>query len=202
MFRTRLVALAFTAATGAFLFFWARQLTGNAWAGVMAAALWAFNPIALAYGHLTITEPGISLLFPVAVWWFTWTVQAPSLRNAFLLGAAMAVALELKIVALLLWPLFVALLLIWRLRVSGTADSPRLFSLPLKGFLQRFGFVLAGFWVAVLVIYFPHWSPPPSVEPQQARALGVPDWFVALRHVLIPGTFFKSVTLKTMHSQV
>jgi hypothetical protein len=202
MFRARLIALAFTVVTGAFLFFWARQLTGNPWAGVMAAALWAFNPIALAYGHLAITEPGISLLFPVAVWWFIRTVQAPSLRNVFLLGAAMAVALELKIVALLLWPLFVALLLMWWLRVRGTTDSPRLFSLPLKGFLQRFAFVFAGFWVAVLVIYFPHWSPPPPVDPQQARALGVPDWFVALRPLLIPGNFFKSVTLKTLHSQV
>ncbi len=194
LFWSRFTQLLLTLATTVFVFFWARQLTGNEWAGLMAAVLWAFNPAALAYGHLAITEPGISLTYAVAIWWFTRTVESPRPRNAFILGALTALALQMKLLALILMPSYVALLALLWLRDRKIA--------PVKQLAVWTGLFLAGGWVATMVIYFPHCGPPPPIDFGQAQELRVPDWFTSLRALLIPGEFAKAVTLKLLHSQV
>ncbi|HUK82066.1 MAG TPA: hypothetical protein VLZ12_05475 [Verrucomicrobiae bacterium] len=200
MLSARLVALLLTIGAGAFLFYWTVNLTHDTWASLMATVLWAFNPVALAYGHLAITEPGISLAFPAAVWWFGRTLRNPSFTNAILLGILMALALELKIVGVLLWPFFAFLLVaLWIIRRKESQTG--FLALSFVQLLRRVALVVAGFWGAILIIYFPHWSAPPPIAPAQAEVLKVPDWFVTLRPLLVPGNFFKSVTLKTLHSQ-
>ncbi len=194
LFWSRFTQLLMTLATAAFLFFWARQLTGNDWAGVMAAALWTFNPVALAYGHLAITEPGISLMYSVAIWWFIRTVKEPTKRNVLFLGAITAVTLQMKFLALILLPTYVVLLGVLWLRQRQIAPPVRL--------LAWAGLFIAGAWVATLVIYFPHIGPPPPIEPGEAEALRVPSWFTGFRPLLMPGDFFKGVALKLLHSQV
>jgi hypothetical protein len=193
MFWSRVTQLLVTLATAAFLFFWAHQLTGHHWAGVMAAGLWGLSPVTLGYGHLAIAEPGVTLMFPIVLWWLTTTLANPSYRNWLILGALTAVAMGMKHLAIMLGPIFVVVLALvwWRQR-----------SLPAPAILaKRAGCLVAGFWVATLIIFFPHWSPPPPVEPTQAQALNVPGWFQACRPLLIPGDFFKAVTLKVLHSR-
>ena len=193
LFWARFVQILFTLGTAVFVFLWASQLAGNAWAGVGGAALWVFNPNALAYGHLAITEPGLTLMFPVTVWWFVKTVGMPTTRRVIILGVLCALTMQMKYLALMLGPLFIVMLLIGWLREKTVA--------PVGLLAKRVALVGLGFWVTLLVIFFPHWSPPPPIEPGQAEVLGVPGWFVAFRPLLMPGEFFKSVALKLLHSQ-
>jgi hypothetical protein len=194
LFWSRMTQLLITLATTVFIFLWAREITGQPWAGVFAAALWGLNPITLAYGHLAITEPGISLMFSVAVWWFARTVKSPSTRNILLLGVLTAVAMQMKFLAMMLGPVFVlSLAILWKRGALPRWDW--------KGWAKAIGLCIAGFWGATLLIYFPHWSPAPPLPQEQAETLRVPAWFMALRPILIPADFFKAFALKLLHSQ-
>jgi hypothetical protein len=159
----------------------------------MGAALWVFNPIALAYGHLAITEPGIAFAYPLAVWWFVKTADAPTPRNVVLLGVAAALAMQMKFLALILGPTFVALLILEWIRDRKVA--------PTKTLAKWLGLFVAGAWGATLAVYVPHWSAPPPIDPAQAAVLRVPGWFQVFRPLLIPSDFFKAVALKLLHSQ-
>jgi hypothetical protein len=104
-----------------------------------------------------------------------------------------AVAMQMKFLALILGPTFVVLLgLIW-LRKRRIA--------PAKTMAKWVTLFLAGAWVTTLAVYFPHIAPPPPIDSAQADALGVPQWFQALRPLLLPGDFFKAVAQKLLHSQ-
>lgn len=193
MFWSRLTQWIITLATAAFLFCWARRLTGNTWAGVMAAGLWGLSPITLGYGHLAIAEPGVTLLYPIVLWWLSKTLATPTYRNWLVLGALTAVAMALKHLAVMFGPIFIVTLAVhwWR---EKTRPTPVLL-------LKQIGCLVAVFWLMILTIFFPHWSPPPAIDPAQAQALSVPAWFQAIRPLLIPGDFFKAVILKVLHSQ-
>lgn len=193
LFWARFTRLVFTLGCCVFVWYWTRELTGNPWAGVLGAALWGLNPLALAYGHLAITEPGIALAFPVAAWWMSKTLRAPSFKNFFVLGVLVAVALQMKFLAVVLGPVFLVLLAV-RWRQVPAAFAPK--KMP-----QYFGLAAAGMWLTLLAVYFPHWSPPPAIDFAQAEILGVPGWFQSLRPLLIPGEFFKAITTYLQFSQ-
>ena len=193
LFWSRFMMLLLTLATAVLVFFWAQQLAQNDWAGVFAAALWVFNPIALAYGHLAITEPGIAFAYPLAVWWFVKTVDSPRPRNVLLLGGAAALAMQMKFLALILGPTFVVLLILKWSRDKKVTSA--------KTLAKWLGLFVAGAWAATLFVYVPHWSPPPPIDAAQSDALGIPGWFGTLRPILIPGEFFKAVAQKLLHSQ-
>jgi hypothetical protein len=194
LFGARFVAMLMTLVTTVLVFVWGWQLTNHPWTGVMAASLWAFNPLALAYGHLAITEPGIALFLPMAVWWFVRTVNTPTYPNVAILGMLSALAMEMKFLALFLGPIFLVLLAV-RLAQKGAPSSWPLFA-------SRVGCFFAAAWGTILVIYFPSWSPPPWIATEEARALGIPTWFQSLRPALIPGDFFKAVALKIAHARL
>jgi hypothetical protein len=56
-------------------------------------------------------------------------------------------------------------------------------------------------WAVLLAVYFPRWSPPPPISTEQARSLGVPGWFTAVRPMLIPADFFKAMGLTLGHAK-
>jgi len=194
LFGARLLAMLMTLCTTVLVFFWASKLSNRPWAGVLAAILWAFNPLALGYGHLAITEPGIALFLPLAVWWFVRTTNQPTYRNMIVLGILSALAMEMKFLALFLGPIFLVLLAI---RLAQTRTLP-----SWSRIASCIGCFLAGAWGTILLIYFPTWSPPPWIAPQDAQALGVPGWFQLFRPLLIPGDFFKAVALKMSHARL
>ncbi|MEI8064714.1 MAG: hypothetical protein WCH84_11705, partial [Verrucomicrobiota bacterium] len=57
----RLAQILLSALTGVVIFFWARRVAVQENAAVLALALWVFNPIALAYGHVVNTDIGATL---------------------------------------------------------------------------------------------------------------------------------------------
>ncbi|MCS7049794.1 MAG: hypothetical protein NZ483_10950, partial [Verrucomicrobiae bacterium] len=193
LFCARAVMWLFTLGTTLLVWWWTRELTGDEWAGVVAATLWGLNPVTLAYGHLAITEPGIALGYPLAIWWFGKVLQKPTAGRVVLLGVFCALAMQMKFLALILGPTFLVMLgLYWWSKRPAIAWA-RL--------TQWLGWFIAAAWGTTLLVYFPNLSPPPPIDAAQAETLRVPGWFQTLRPVLVPGEFFKAVTLKLLHSQ-
>ncbi len=155
-------------ATGLLVFLWARSLSNNT-GGLLAMVAWCFNPLALAYGHLIITDPGIALMLPLTVWMFSRFLETPRPRTALLAGIAFAAALLTKYTAVILIPIFVALAAVawWRQKRSAHQPSARnVFSNVLLLFAVT--------WGIVLLLYVPHLSPPPLISPEDADRLQVP----------------------------
>jgi hypothetical protein len=180
-------------ATGVLVFFWAKSLS-NAGGGLLALAAWCFNPLALAYGHLIITDPGIALMLPLAVWTFSRLLESPKPRTAAIAGLAFGAALLTKYTAIILIPIFVLLaaIALWRARRSiGQGTMKRA-----SGYAILFAPVA---WGLVLLFYLPQWMPPPPISGEEAARLRIPWWFSSLRALLIPRDFFKGFTIMLMH---
>ena len=177
LFRSRLMQVGLSVIIGLVILLWSRSL--------IAVAMWAFNITALAYGHLTITDVGGTLLIVVAVWMFSRLIEQPTRRTAICAGVAASAALLAKFTALMLAPMFVVLVAFhwWQHRR------------PLGSLLKVFPYFALTGWALILVVYAPHWSPPPAIAVDQVERLGVPGWFVLLRPLLIPGEFFKGLAL-------
>ncbi|HUI08150.1 MAG TPA: glycosyltransferase family 39 protein [Verrucomicrobiae bacterium] len=175
--------------TATMIFAWARQLRGEL-AGVCACALWVFNPVALAHGHIVQTDVGGTLTMLASLWSFTHFIQRPRMSSAVIAGLAFGTALATKLSALLNLPIFVALVALWWLKQSR--DERGL--LPLAKLVPAF---LGCSWLVILLVYAPHWRPAPPLPDRQAAWMGVPWWFETLRPILVPRDFFKAVALFT-----
>lgn len=193
LFWGRFMQALVTLATGLLVFFWARSLS-NATGGLLALTAWCFNPLALAYGHLIITDPGITLMLPLAVWMFSRFLESAKPRTALLAGLAFGGALLTKYTAIIAIPIFGLLAVVawWRQRNATPEKSPR----SVFGHCCLFAIVA---WGLVLLFYLPHWSPPPPLADATAQRLQVPSWFVDLRWLLIPRDFFKGFTIMLKH---
>jgi 4-amino-4-deoxy-L-arabinose transferase-like glycosyltransferase len=194
LFAGRLMQVVLTLLTGAVIFFWVRQLAGGK-AAVLGAALWVFNPIALAYGHLVLTDMGVTLTMLLGVWSFSKLLEKPTSSRAVLVGLATGGALLMKFTAVLLAPMYATMAVVWWWK------SP-----PER---QRWGtickvFALAGLvtWITILLGYAPYWSPAPSLPAEQATRMGVPWWFQQFRFCLIPPDFFKGLACQIGHTHV
>lgn len=178
-----------TLLTGLVIALWLRKQAGME-AAVLGTALWVFNPIALAYGHLVLTDMGVALGMTLAVWAFSVFLEKPSWRTALLAGTATGVALAMKFSAVLLAPIYVALILLffWTRRETG-------------GFWKWLPLVAVGAWAVVMVVYAPHWKPAPALSAVDAAKIGVPGWFQKLRLVLIPSGFFKGIAMQAEHAK-
>ena len=193
LFWGRFMQALVTLATGVLVFLWAKSLS-NLGGGLLALMAWSFNPLALAYGHLIITDPGIALMLPLAVWTFSRFLESPRPRTALSAGLAFGGALLTKYTAIILIPIFALLALVawWRLwRSAGEKPARKIFVN-----LCLFAVVV---WGTVLLLYFPHWSPPPALPVEDAHRLEIPSWFTNLRWLLIPRDFFKGFTIMLMH---
>ncbi len=193
LFWGRFMQALVTLATGVLVFLWAKSLS-NLGGGLLALMAWCFNPLALAYGHLIITDPGIALMLPLTVWMFARFLGSPRPRTALSAGLAFGGALLTKYTAIILIPIFALLALVawWRLPRSNHPVSARRILVTLCLFL-------ATTWITVLLLYFPHWSPPPPIPVTDAHHLQIPAWFTGLRPLLVPRDFFKGFTIMLMH---
>jgi hypothetical protein len=193
LFWGRFMQALVTLATGVLVFLWAKSLS-NLGGGLLALMAWSFNPLALAYGHLIITDPGITLMLPLAVWMFSRFLESPRPQTTLPAGLAFGGALLTKYTAIILIPIFGLLAAVawWRLwRSAGEKPARRIFAN-----LCLFAVVV---WGTVLLLYFPHWSPPPSIPVTDAHHLQIPAWFTGLRPLLVPRDFFKGFTIMLMH---
>lgn len=125
-----------------------------------------------------------------ALYTFGLLLENPTARMAAICGVMTGLALLLKYTSMLLLPMYLVLGLIYR---QNLRKAP----VPWWKLVLIAGGAL---WATLLVVYFPHWSPPPPISPEQAQLLGVPGWLPAFRLLFIPGDFFKVLALKIAQS--
>jgi len=193
LFWGRFMQALVTLATGLLVFLWARSLS-NMTGGFLALAAWCFNPLALAFGHLIITDPGISLFLPLAVWMFSRFLESPRPQTALPTGLAFGAALVTKYTAIILIPIFGVLALLgwWRHHREPHETS-------LRSLISGLFLIVAIAWGMVLLLYLPHWSPPPPISDADAQMLRIPRWFLAARWLWIPRDYFKGLTIMLLH---
>jgi hypothetical protein len=194
LFAGRLMQVVLTLLTGAVIFFWVRKLAGGE-AAVFGAALWVFNPIPLAYGHLILTDMGATLTFLLGVWSFSKFLEKPTSSRAVLVGLATGGAFLMKFTAVLLGPIYAAMILVQWWKSPPQREQ--------WGIIAKV-FVLAGIVAGVTILagYAPHWSSAPYLPPEQAARMGVPWWFQQFRSCLIPPDFFKGLICQISHSRL
>jgi len=193
LFWGRFMQALVTVATGLVVFLWARALS-NGLGGLLALAAWVFNPLALAYGHLVITDPGISLFLPLAVWLWACFLEEPRRGRAMAAGLACGAALLTKYTAIILAPIFVVLTALawWSRWRRGSV-------FPWRHVAVGCGLLASVVIAVILVVYFPHLRPAPSVSPEDGERWKVPGWFVTLRPVLVPRDYFKGLAIMLLH---
>jgi hypothetical protein len=181
LWASRCVQVGLTLLTGLVIAFWLRRE-----AAVFGVALWVFNPIALAYGHIVVTDISVTFGMTLAIWMFTMFLEKPSWRTALLAGGAMGLALVMKFSAVLLAPIFAVLLL------AKWCETRMVWKwLPL---------VALAAWAVVMLVYAPYWKPAPALSAVEAARIGVPGWFQTLRPVLVPPGFFKGIAMQAEHA--
>ncbi len=88
-----------------FLFFWGRELGGTL-AGLLATALFVFDPNTIAHGHYVTTDIGIAAFLFFAFYFFVHFLKRPSWKNVVLAGIFLGLAELAKFSAVLLFPIF------------------------------------------------------------------------------------------------
>jgi len=118
-FASRLVALLFSLALAILVWRWARALHGEA-AGVLAVALYALSPEALAHAGIVGTDLPTALAFTLALFALWRFLGAPTRRHWVWLALAWAVAFLTRFSAVQLVPVFVLVTLLahWRGRLA------------------------------------------------------------------------------------
>jgi 4-amino-4-deoxy-L-arabinose transferase-like glycosyltransferase len=188
----RLVQVGITLLIGVVIALWLRAQAG-ATAAVWGVALWALNPLVLAYGHLIVNDMGVALFMTLAAWAFSRFLIRPSARRAALVGLATGGAFLMKFSALLLLPVFLVMLVIWWLTRPSDAQPAAVWRL--------LALAIGVAYAVVLVGYAPRWQPAPPISAERADLLNVPSWFRLLRPVLVPPDFFKGIAIQWAHAK-
>lgn len=123
---------------------------GNPRAGVLAVALFAFEPTMLAHGRIVHTDVPAALAYLLFALAFARYFRVASTRTALVLGVTTSLALATKFSLVLVGPLFVAAMLV--LLFQTTSRGLR------RGQIVRHAFIaaLAGLLVINLVYRFDH----------------------------------------------
>jgi Dolichyl-phosphate-mannose-protein mannosyltransferase len=115
LFVARLPSLLLGVLLGWLIWLWARALFGR-WSGILALFLYSFCPNVLAHAHLVTTDISTALAMFAAVF-FLWRYrQRPGRARLWAAAAVFGVAQLTKATALLLAPLFGAILVVGALR--------------------------------------------------------------------------------------
>lgn len=128
----------FSVATGLMVFFWSRQLFGNA-GGLISLGFFAFCPTFLAHGALVTSDVCMALFFLAAsgAWWRH--LHAGTAGTWCLSVVAVSLAFVAKFTAVLLLPMLLGMTLVWAmgpqpLHVGRRVLSSRWHKLTAAGF--------------------------------------------------------------------
>ncbi|TSC92420.1 MAG: Glycosyl transferase family protein [Candidatus Berkelbacteria bacterium Licking1014_7] len=146
----RLMTIILTLSITVAVFLWSKKLWGGFWAGIVAAILFAFEPLILAHGNLTNTDISVSLFFALSVWFLIKFFQNSSWKNTILLGVALGLLQLSKYTAIIFYPFALAALIYW-LWVKHSDWKKEFKKVWLKIIV-----VLAIHWVVITLAYFPH----------------------------------------------
>jgi hypothetical protein len=113
-FLSRLVTVALGMLFATLVFRWARQFWGG-WGGLVALALFVFDPTIVAHSRFTTDDVAVSFFYFAATYGLWRYLEMGRARDLVLAGVAFGLAQGCKFSALLLIPVFVAVVGLWPL---------------------------------------------------------------------------------------
>jgi 4-amino-4-deoxy-L-arabinose transferase-like glycosyltransferase len=184
LFRARIAVSVLTLLLALMLFVATREMLGTV-AGLVALALFVFEPTVLAHGALVTTDMGMSYFLFATVYSFYRYVKRPSMRRLALTTIAAGLTLATKHSGILVFPILIALA-IAELLLRGdhrTSEYPRSQHSRSRLALRLAGAIIVVGVVAVVVLwaaYGFHLHPRPNVDAQDRVA----EYAGRLRHPL------------------
>ncbi len=121
-FWSRLPIILIALLLGFFIFRWTKELAGTA-AGIFALILYAFNPNILGHSHYVTTDIGIAAFIFISFYYFIKFIKNPSWKNTLLAGIFLGLAQLAKFSAVILFPFFGLILILYALAKKN--NSPR-----------------------------------------------------------------------------
>lgn len=159
---------------GFFIYIWTKELAGTV-AGLFALVLYAFDPNIIGHSHYVTTDIGIAATVFISTYFFVRFLKQPSGKNILLSGIFLGVAQLTKFSAVLLWPLFGLMAVIFALaqkQAENDNASPWLFTFKkVWEYLWKYALsVLVCFMLIWIVYAINVWNMPASVIQEIARA--------------------------------
>jgi hypothetical protein len=125
VFLARLGTVAFSLLGGVFVWTWANLAFGQP-CGIVALAVWCFEPSILAHGHLATPDLPAAVLALAAAFALRGYLLRPSWLRAAVAGGLLGMAELSKFTLLILCPLWVLIALLTTWTASNTSSRPRL----------------------------------------------------------------------------
>lgn len=158
LFWSRFPIILLSLLLGFVIFKWTRELFG-AQAGLLALALFAFDPNILGHDHYVTTDLGIAAFCVFAFYFFLKYIKNPNWKSAALAGFFLGLAQLAKFSAILLLPIFGLTLLIQIFFRKEKIKKSFLGSLKIKKlWLQKFWHYGASFVLVVAVCFAMIWA--------------------------------------------
>lgn len=158
LFLSRLMVLVFAIPLAITIFLWSRKLWGIT-GGLFSVFLFALEPNLLAFSGIASPDFVSAFFVLFALYWLERFVTAPRLSTFFLTSLGVAFALATKFSALLLIPLIIIVLSIWKIRHPKTVLLP---SGQPNDALPRFPVLLADYLLllctAAGIVFFVLWA--------------------------------------------
>ena len=111
-FWSRLPIILIALMLGIFIYLWTKELAGTA-AGLFAVILYAFDPNVLGHDHYVTTDIGIAAFIFISFYYFIKFLKKPTWKNTVLAGIFLGLVQLAKFSAVLLFPLFALIILIY-----------------------------------------------------------------------------------------
>jgi hypothetical protein len=140
---------------GAVLFRWASDWFG-AQAGLVALALFTFDPNILAHGTLATLDLGVACFVFVAMFGVQRLLRRPNWRNLTTGGILLGLALGAKVSGIIVLPVSVGLMVLWGLRYRRTAWLGTL--------LARLSLYLGTAFLTLWAVHLFSFGPPPGLS--------------------------------------
>jgi len=161
-FWSRLPIILIAMLLGFFIFRWTKELAGAA-AGIFALILYAFNPNILGHGHYVTTDIGIAAFIFISFYYFIKFLKYPSWKNTILAGIFLGLAQLAKFSAVMLFPFFGLIIVIYALakkdrvfairRASDNKPSRTPFKNLLE-YLSKYALIVFICFVLIWILYF------------------------------------------------
>lgn len=140
---------------GLFIFKWARELAGIS-AGLLALALYAFDPNILGHNHFVTTDIGIAAFMVFSFYYFIKFIKEPTWKNVFLGGIFLGLLQLTKFSSVLAFPVFGFILILYPLvkKEHDRANKERKKMSLLLEYLGKGSVVFLISLVLVYIVYY------------------------------------------------
>lgn len=149
---------------GFFIYLWTKELAGTV-AGLFALVLYAFDPNILGHNHYVTTDIGIAASIFIATYYFVKFIKVPSWKNVVLAGIFLGVAQFTKFSAVLLFPIFGLVVILYGIFKKKQAMDDTLPGRYRAGkiweYIYKYAVAVIICFVLIWIVYFPNtWNMP------------------------------------------